>query len=229
MVWGVVGVVSESCTNTSVIRLYFLVQTSWSHFPVCSEEGARVGGGWGGSGGRGVVFFGVVVGGQGCGGCSVRPPSRPGLSWRTQPCGGQQQFLRMIPGGKQVKPSHERGGLATPTPLPSPPPHGKRGGWVRGLTKLHSLLASVKYWWSSKEKQLFATHTTTHPGPKSGRFAVWLRLLCTAQSLSLSCTAKRHLKVVPASCCRRPSLFCLCRWGGVWSHWGESGHAWRGG
>lgn len=34
-----------SCTNTSVLRLYFLVLTPLSHFPACSEGGARVGGG----------------------------------------------------------------------------------------------------------------------------------------------------------------------------------------
>lgn len=48
---------------------------------------------------------------------------RPGLSSQTWPCAGQQQFLRMIPGGKQVKPSHERAGHAHSDPLP---PRGTR-------------------------------------------------------------------------------------------------------
>lgn len=148
---------------------------------------------------------------------------RPGLSSQTWPCGGQQQFLRMIPGGKQVKPSHERAGHAHSDPRP---PHGTRetGADEATFATCKSEILMELY------GEAVVCHTHNHTsGPKRKRFSVWLHLLCTAQSLSLSCTATRHLKVVLVSCCRQPSLFCLCWQGGFWSHWVGSGHAWRGG
>lgn len=96
--WDVV----ESCTNTSVLRLYLLVQTPLGHFRVCSEGRDRVGV----AEARGVSGWGSFFGGVGVCGLvwgwflSFHSSGRPGLSSQTRPCGGQQQFLRMIPGGK---------------------------------------------------------------------------------------------------------------------------------